>query len=111
MACQPAGPYSADVRFGARLSCRGTERHKAAPKADQATTSNGNGHNGNASSSAKSARQATESQVKAIYAIAKTKGLNLTTLLREHFQVDHPQRLSLKQASSLIDQLKDGRTS
>jgi hypothetical protein len=85
-----------------------------APKQSNGTTSGanqGNGRNGNSSTATKSARQATESQVKAIYAITRSKGLNLTALLREHFQVDHPQKLSLKQASSFIDQLKNGGTS
>jgi hypothetical protein len=81
---------------------------KSPPATKTAAVNQGNGHNGNASSSAKSARQATESQVKAIYAITKIKGLNLTSLLRDHFQVDHPQKLSLKQASAFIDQLKNG---
>jgi hypothetical protein len=86
----------------------------AAPKQSNGTTAatnQGNGRNGNSSSPSKSARQATESQVKAIYAITRSKGLNLATLLREHFQVDHPQKLSLKQASHFIDQLKNGGSS
>src|SRR5262249_18467586 len=65
-----------------------------------ATTGNGNGRNGNASTVTKTARQATESQVKAIYAITKSKGLNLTALLRDQFNVSRPDDLLLKPARS-----------
>jgi len=65
---------------------------------------NGNGHspeNGHASP-----RPATQSQVKAIHAIAKNQRLDLSVLLRDRFHVARPDDLSIKEASTLIDQLK-----
>jgi hypothetical protein len=51
-------------------------------------------------------RSETQSQVKAIFAITRSQGLDMTQLLRERFHVDRPDDLTLKQASSLIDELK-----
>jgi hypothetical protein len=51
-------------------------------------------------------RSATQSQVKAIFAITRSQSLDMTRLLRERFHVDRPDDLTLKQASSLIDELK-----
>jgi hypothetical protein len=53
-------------------------------------------------------RPATQSQVKAIHAISRSKQVNLTKLLRDRFHVSKPDDLSLKEASSLIDELKNG---
>lgn len=84
----------------------------APAKGNQATSGNpGNGRNGNSSPPSKTARQATESQVKAIFAITRSKGLDMTRLLRDQFQVDRPEKLSLKQASALIDRLNNGGSS
>jgi hypothetical protein len=51
-------------------------------------------------------RQATQSQVKALHAIAKERRFNLAALLDERFQVNRPDDLSIKQASDLISSLK-----
>jgi hypothetical protein len=51
---------------------------------------------------------ATQSQVRAIAAIAKRHNLNLDVLLAERFHVKRTQDLSIKQASQLIDDLKQG---
>lgn len=77
---------------------------------------NGNGHgapthgeqNGNGGQSRREAsfRAATQSQVRALHAIAKSQNLNLTKLLRERYQVSKPEDLSVKEASGLIDHLK-----
>ena len=75
---------------------------------------NGNGHgNGNAIGHAapdqqSGGRAATASQIKAMYAIAKSQGLNLFSLVRSRFQTDKPEALSLRQASSVIDEMKKG---
>lgn len=53
------------------------------------------------------ARGATQSQVRALHAIAKDQGLNLNEFLREHFEVRKPEELSIKQASQAIDKLKN----
>ena len=67
-----------------------------------------NGAKGNGAQSAQGCRLATASQVKALYAIAKSQGLNLTSFLRSHFQLDKPESLTLRQASSAIDEMKKG---
>ncbi len=76
-------------------------------------TGNGNRTNGHAEAKngaqarqANNVRQATQSQVKAIFAITRSQGLNLGQLLRDRFQVERADDLSLKQASALIDELK-----
>ena len=51
-------------------------------------------------------RPATASQVKAIHAIAKNRGIDLSAILRERFQVRRPDDLSIGEASRLIDELK-----
>jgi hypothetical protein len=65
--------------------------------------------NGKAAKPAEPAQQAprpaTQSQVKAIQAIAKRQRLNLGQLLRDRFRVSKPEDLSIKQASSLITEL------
>ena len=48
------------------------------------------------------------SQVKALYAITKSQGLNLNQLLRERFRIGRPEQLSIGEASRLIDELKSG---
>jgi len=60
-------------------------------------------HNGRPASNG---RPATESQVRAIYAIANRQKSDLTGLLRGRYQVERTEDLSLKQASDLIDHLK-----
>jgi len=68
------------------------------------TTSNGGGDT--AARPATTSRAATQSQVRALHGIAKSKGLNLTRLLQGRYQVDRPEDLAIKQASQLIDSLK-----
>jgi hypothetical protein len=51
-------------------------------------------------------RSATVNQVRAIHAIANRQDLNLTDELRERFQVERPEQLTLEQASQLIDAIK-----
>jgi hypothetical protein len=51
-------------------------------------------------------RPASEKQLKAIAAIARAQGADLEGLLRAEFGVETPEKLSLAQASRLIDQLK-----
>jgi len=56
-------------------------------------------------------RPATQSQCKALHAISRSKQVNLSTLLRDRFHVGRPEDLSIKEASSLIDELKNGNGS
>jgi hypothetical protein len=81
--------------------------------AKSTTTANGNGQpktesNGSSAHPRQEGnfRAATQSQVKAIFAITKNQGVNLTALLRNRFQVDRADDLSVQQASALIDELK-----
>lgn len=67
------------------------------------TSSNGNG-SGHAPPGR--IRPATQSQVKALHAIAKANGLQLQSFLRERFQVSKPEDLNIKQASEAIDRMK-----
>lgn len=64
---------------------------------------NGNGQNPQRSSQP---RPATQSQVKAIYAIARQYRLRLDNILKDRFQVERPEDLTIKEASSIIDELK-----
>jgi hypothetical protein len=75
---------------------------------------NGNGHpqaqasaNGNTSSRGGGQRQATQSQVKAIYAIARNRRIDVAQFLSERFRVDRADDLTVKEASKVIDELKE----
>ena len=50
-------------------------------------------------------RPASENQIRAIHAIANQQQVDLSALLGERFGVGHPEELSLRDASSLIDEL------
>jgi hypothetical protein len=63
--------------------------------------SNGNGHHRQ-----RPARSATQSQVRAINAIADRQKVDVDGLLRNRFQADEAGDLSISDASSLIDELK-----
>jgi hypothetical protein len=57
-------------------------------------------------------RKATAAQVKAIFAIAGERGIGgeeLAGMLQEEFSVRRPEELPLRDASSLIDRLKEGK--
>ena len=51
--------------------------------------------------------QATRNQVKAINSIARRRDVDLLAILRQEFEVDRAEELTLRQASALIDRLKD----
>jgi len=68
-----------------------------------ASTGTGNGQK------AAPARAATQSQVRAIGAIAKRLRINLDEVLGQRFQVKRAQELSIKQASQLIDELNGNK--
>jgi hypothetical protein len=71
-----------------------------------------NGHasaaatNGAAAKPPANTRRATQSQIKALHAIAKDRRLDLGSLLNERFRVNRPDDLSIKQASELISSLQ-----
>ncbi len=66
--------------------------------------------NHNSGSSNSQGRGATSSQVRAIFAISKRNGVDLPGLLSSQFGVERADDLSIRDASSLIDQLKDSST-
>ena len=65
--------------------------------------SNGNGQNGRVE-----VARATQSQIRAIFAISKRQGLDPHTLISERFRVHKMEDLTIREASSLIDDLKNG---
>lgn len=93
-----------ELNGGAEVPLRGNGQGNAHP-ANGDTWSHGSGHGDPAL-----VRQATESQVKAIYALAKRNRTDLATLLRDRFHVTRPADLSLPAASSLIDELKNSNS-
>lgn len=50
----------------------------------------------------------TQSQLRAIHAISRRNRMDPAVLVRERFQLDRPEALSIREASSLIDELKRG---
>ena len=92
------------------MRCRRIDRNGHAPASD-----NGNGHskaptngnaNGNGASRNGGQRQATQSQVKAIHAIARNRRIDIAQFLNDRFRVDRPDDLNIKEASQVIDELK-----
>ena len=63
-------------------------------------------HNGNGSR--QEGGSATQSQVRAIFAIARRNRLDPKNLVLERFGLERPEDLSIRDASSLIDDLKRG---
>jgi hypothetical protein len=80
--------------------------HTAQPAVEPkpASSQNGNGTSQNAPRNG--ARSATQAQVKAIHAIARSRQINVAEFLHERFQVSRPEELSIKTASQAIDELK-----
>ena len=71
--------------------------------------SNGNGHaHGNGHHTQPPGGTATQSQVRAIFAIARRQRLDPLGLIQERFHRDRLEDLSIREASSLIDDLKRG---
>ena len=66
-------------------------------------SSNGNGQNGRVE-----VARATQSQIRAIFAISKRQGLDPHTLISERFRVHKMEDLTIREASALIDDLKNG---
>ena len=74
--------------------------------------SNGHSSNGSSSNNGQNGRvevaRATQSQIRAIFAISKRQGLDPHTLISERFRVHKMEDLTIREASSLIDDLKNG---
>ena len=101
------------VRSSLLEELNGNGASHSAP-ADRQQVQNGNGHNGHGHADDAPAqpngqgqpRGATQSQVKALFAIARSRGLNLNELIRDRFRCGKPEQLSIREASQLIDSLK-----
>lgn len=78
--------------------------------ADQQQTHQSNGHANHDAPTRPNGqsqpRGATQSQIKALFAIAKSRGLNLNEVIRDRFRCGKPEQLSIREASQLIDVLK-----
>lgn len=72
-------------------------------------SSGGNGHryNGPHQNRIEVAR-ATQSQIRAIFAITKRQGLDSHKIISDRFHVHKMEDLTIREASSLIDELKNG---
>ena len=69
--------------------------------------SNGNGHSNGQQGRVEVAR-ATQSQIRAIFAISKRQGLDPKSLVSERYRVYRMEDLTIREASALIDELKNG---
>lgn len=101
--------------FGVVRTSLAKELSGTAPAAGSRSTSNGNGQsngNGNdhrqpaANNDRASVAPATPSQVKAIYAIGRSKGIEVPQFLHQRFQVTRADDLTKQEASRLIDEMK-----
>lgn len=82
-----------------------TNGHGANGRADNGhSPNNGNGH-GNAPGRIEVAR-ATQSQIRAIFAISKRQGLDPHTVINDRYRVHKMEELTIREASALIDDLK-----
>jgi hypothetical protein len=90
-----------------------TDSHSAPFSPQQNGNGSGNGTrngNGNGQPNNDRNRPATQSQVKALHAIARNRRVDLTQFLNERFRIQRPEDLSLREASQAIDALKaDGQ--
>ena len=85
--------------------------HLAVPyPGDNRNGHNGSNHNGDREHT-RTERNATQSQVRALYAITNRRQLDLAGLLRDRFHVDRPGDLRLGDASRLIDELNGAKSS
>ena len=98
------------VRASLAEELNGNGSHAASKCPVPAAPHDQRGSNGNGPPrQANPPRPATQSQVKAIYAIARSQGMDVHQLLRDRFNVGRPDDLTVKEASQLIDSLKSSR--
>jgi len=101
------GQLHEKIRYLFRLAKQSVDNElNGAGGSDAAVASNteGNGQNGHVPTG--NGRRATQSQVRAIHAIANRRRIDLAALLGGRYQVNQPDDLSIGQASELIDEMK-----
>ena len=64
--------------------------------------------NPNAQQVRQESSRATRNQIRSIFAIARSQGLDPLQIIRTRFNLDLPEDLTIREASSLIDELKHG---
>ena len=67
-----------------------------------------NGHSSNGKNGRIEVARATQSQIRAIFAISKRQGLDPHAIISERFRVHRMEDLTIREASALIDDLKNG---
>ena len=72
-----------------------------------AHASNGNGHSNGQHNRVEVAR-ATQSQIRAIFAITKRQGLDPHKVINDRYRVHKMEELTIREASAIIDELKNG---
>ncbi|MDA0660787.1 MAG: hypothetical protein O3C60_18435, partial [Planctomycetota bacterium] len=106
---------------GAFAACRQAVNDQLAQQSDKSSLTPGNNasngvphhnghtrHSGNGQGARQEVASATQSQVRAIFAIARRQRADPAILVRERFNVERPEDLSIREASTLIDDLKRG---
>jgi hypothetical protein len=94
------------IRTSLADELNGNNGHASPAKSDSQAAPQPAGSNGQGAGP----RPATQSQVKALFAITKGQGINLARLVQERFQVRRADDLNIKQASQLIEELKKSET-
>jgi hypothetical protein len=81
--------------------------NNSAPAAEPRQNENDRAGNRDSGQRTNRVRPATQSQIKAIFAIAREQQINVSQFLRERYHVGRPEDLSIKEASTIIDELKN----
>jgi hypothetical protein len=96
-------------RAATAANCNG---HANGHAANGNGNSNGYASHGNSHSNGQHGRvevaRATQSQIRAIFAISKRQGLDPKSLVSERYRVYRMEDLTIREASTLIDELKNG---
>ncbi len=71
-------------------------------------STNGDANHRNGSTNRIEVARATQSQIRAIFAITKRQGLDPHTVISERFRVHRMEDLTIREASAIIDELKSG---
>ena len=102
----PSEPSHANGNGQRRITHAANANGHTNGHATNGRVTNGHGnHNGNGHGRIEVAR-ATQSQIRAIFAISKRQGLDPHTVISERYRVHKMDELTIREASALIDDLK-----